>query len=53
MNNETQRHKGTKVFNKNLRKSHKNIYVRFLNIFVLYFFVSLCSNKLLEPKPRY
>ena len=37
-------HKDTKTirFNKNPRKSHKNIYVRFLKIFVLYFFVSSC-----------
>ena len=35
-------HKDTKLFNKNPHKSYKNIYVRFLKIFVLYFFVPLC-----------
>ena len=41
-------HKDTKTqrFNKNPHKFHKNIYVRFLKIFVLCDFVSLCSIKL-------
>jgi hypothetical protein len=41
-------HKDTKArrFNKNLRKSHKKFYVRFLKIIVLCDFVSLCSIKL-------
>jgi hypothetical protein len=35
------KHKDTKArrFNKNLRKSHKNIYARFLKIFVLCVFM--------------